>query len=100
MLADPPPTAPPPPPARVPTYTPLVASSFPPSSSSSSLIPIRLDTDLGDLRIIDSFLLDPQDTSLTPEAMARRLCADLELPGGGGEGVSHEVERRVASSIR
>ncbi|GAB5034676.1 swi snf-related matrix-associated actin-dependent regulator of [Nannochloropsis oceanica] len=87
---------------RLPIYTQLAAlpglpSPFPPSSIPPfipTLIPIRIDVDIGGIRVIDSFSIDPHDSSLTPEQWARQLCVDLELPA------PQEFERRIAHSIR
>lgn len=99
------PAPPPPPPSgsrRLPIYTklaplpglppPLPPSSLPPPIPT--LVPIRIDIDFGGIHLIDSFSIDPHDSSLTPEQWARQLCVDLELPA------PQEFERRIAQSIR
>ncbi|KAL1924815.1 uncharacterized protein VTP21DRAFT_4469 [Calcarisporiella thermophila] len=57
------------------------------------LIPIRLDLDIDNFRLRDSFTWNLNEKIITPEHFAELLCEDLELP-------THQFVQPIATSIK
>ncbi|KAJ1850438.1 Chromatin structure remodeling complex protein sfh1, partial [Coemansia sp. RSA 486] len=73
------------------------------AQQEESLVPIRLELEVGDYRLHDVFVWNAREQALTPEHFAAIYCADLSLPSdarsGAVEYVAQLIRQQVAEHV-
>ncbi|OLY80523.1 SWI/SNF-related matrix-associated actin-dependent regulator of chromatin subfamily B member 1, partial [Smittium mucronatum] len=66
------------------------------------LVPIKIDFEVQDFRVQDSFSWNINETLITPEIFAEIMCTDLELPIGPGlanEFISESIHEQISNHL-
>ncbi|KAJ2373802.1 Chromatin structure remodeling complex protein sfh1 [Coemansia sp. RSA 2607] len=73
------------------------------AQQDETLVPIRLELEVGDYRLHDVFVWNARDQAMTPEHFATIYCADISLPSDARSGavayVAQLIRQQVAEHV-